>query len=517
MTRPCGQQATGSSWWQSRVHILANQVRVECSGVGLGDADLQPLLVFVATKLQELAWWTDDGYAAANALTLDISCNPNITDLGIGAHLVPFLKQWPACRRLKLYQTSIGDASLRALSCWISEGHAAELHLSDLGGVVSSDAVLQMLREIQWKKKYPYWTGTKGQATSLWLRLEHNGIDGVEELLAQSQQEGISFRVLDRGDMRGIRPGVATTRSPAIDLVLFRSQQQKALKREMKDSNAAAGEQLSNAAAGEQLLTLLNSGQRASPGSGPQQDPQPLSVDEFQLWTMEAREDAERGDNQRNTETFGEDALAAGWSFEENLAANERLADEAATAHSRWYLAQARNALLATGLSSSPAGVSKYPPEVTSSCSTSEGGASGPDTETRSGRPSAASSKSTADEPRRKDGGGDATQEINYEVNLLLQQTTHALRGEDIDSRVRQFLHAYRTVGGMEYVREAMHMLKSSMDNKRRQDVSNWKSYLFVLLKSNFHKGGTISKARTQADSKARTQTPSKQPADLFQ
>eukprot|EP00930_Biecheleria_cincta_P102489 TRINITY_DN94229_c0_g1_i1.p1 TRINITY_DN94229_c0_g1~~TRINITY_DN94229_c0_g1_i1.p1 ORF type:complete len:514 (+),score=96.45 TRINITY_DN94229_c0_g1_i1:142-1683(+) len=504
MTRAHRRGATASGWWQSRVHILTNQVRVECSGIGLADADLQPLLAFVATKLQELAWWTDDGYAAANALTLDISCNPNITDVGICVHLVPFLKQWPACRRLKLYQTSIGDASLRALSCWISGGHAAELHLSDLSGVVTSDAVLQVFREIHQKKKYPYWTGTKGQAASLWLRLEHNSIDGVEQLLAQSQQEGISFRVLDRGALRDIRPGLASTRSPAIDLVLFRSQQQKTPKMEVKESNAAAG---------EALLTLLNSGQRASPSSGPQQDPQPLSVDEFQLWTMEAREDAERGDNERNTETFGEDdALAAGWSFEENLAANERLADAAAAARYRWYLAQTRNALLATGLSSSPAGVSKYPAEVGSSCSTSEGGASGPDMDTRSGRPSAVSSGSTGDEPRSKGGVVDPRQQIEEEVKWLLQQT-QVLRSSDFDGKVRQWLHAYLTNGGTEYLREAMDMLNSAMANKRREDVSKWAAYLCVLLKR-FHKGDPDSKAHTQADCNAHTDPPSKQPAE---
>lgn len=523
MTRAHGRRASASGWWHSRVQVLSNQVRVECSGVGLVDTDLQPLLEYVAAKLQELAWWTDGGYAAADALTLDLSCNPDITDFGIGAWLVPFLKQWPACRRLKLYQTSIGDASLRALSSWISEGHASELHLSDLFGVVGGDAVLYLLREIHRKKKYPYWTSTKGQAASLWLRLEHNGIDQVEELLAKSKQEGISFRVLDRADMRVVRPGTASTKSPAIDLVLFRSQQQKAAKKEVQDSNAAAGEQL-----GEKLLTLLNNGQRASPSSGPQQDPQPLSVDEFQLWTMEAREDAERGDDERNTDTFGDDALAAGWSFEENLAANERLADEAA--RSRWYLAaQTRNALLKTGLNSSPTVLGKHPAEIGSSCSTSEGGTSGPDAEGRSAR-------CKADEPRRKEGVRDAKQEIEEEVNLLLQQKD-VLRLSDFDCKVRQWLHAYRTVGGMEYVREAMRMLNAATDAKRRQDVSRWPAYLVVLLKK-FHRGISDGKTHIQADCKtdaatppstpeckahtppdcrAEAETPPKRPAELFQ
>lgn len=477
MTRPHGRRDSASGWWSSRVYVLSNQVRVECSGVGLGDADLQPLLEHVATKLQELTWWKDCGYMAADALTLDFSCNPNITDFGIGAWLVPFLKQWPACRRLKLYQTSIGDTSLRALSSWISEGHASELHLSDLFGVVGGDAVLHLLREIHQKKKYPYVTGTKGQAASVWLRLEHNGIEQVDELLEKVKQEGISFRVLDRAEMKVVRPGTASSKSPAIDLVLFRSQQQKAPKMEVQDS-AAAGEQL-----GEHLLTLLNSGQRASPSSGPQQDPLPLSVDEFQLWTMEAREDAERGDDERNTDTFGHDALAAGWSFEENLAANARLADKAA--RSRWCRAQ--------NLRSSPTVSGKHPAEMVSSCSTSEGGTSGPDAEGRS-------SRHKADEPRRKEPVRDAKHEIEEEVLLLLQQKD-VLRLSDFDCKVRQWLHAYRTVGGMEYVREAMRMLNAATDAKRRQDVSRWPAYLVVLLKK-FHRGASDGKAHMQAECK---------------
>jgi hypothetical protein len=43
------------------------------------------------------------------------------------------------------------------------------------------------------------------------------------------------------------------------------------------------------------------------------------------MWMLQAREDAELGADVCNEETFGEDANFGGWSFEENLAANEKL------------------------------------------------------------------------------------------------------------------------------------------------------------------------------------------------
>lgn len=79
--------------------------------------------------------------------------------------------------------------------------------------------------------------------------------------------------------------------------------------------------------AGKNLLTMLKSNAPAQVPGSKYREPQPLSVDEFQLWQMAAREDAELGADVHNAETFGEDAPAAGsgWSFEENLEANERL------------------------------------------------------------------------------------------------------------------------------------------------------------------------------------------------
>ena len=77
---------------------------------------------------------------------------------------------------------------------------------------------------------------------------------------------------------------------------------------------------------GRALLSMLQDGdppQRASAS-----EPQPLSRDEFLLWSLQAREDAEIGADALNAETFGADA-GQGWSFEENLAANQGLGPQA--------------------------------------------------------------------------------------------------------------------------------------------------------------------------------------------
>lgn len=72
------------------------------------------------------------------------------------------------------------------------------------------------------------------------------------------------------------------------------------------------------------LSALRAAGQDCHDAHAPRSDPQPLSTDELALWRMSVREDAEIGADVHNQATFGDDANK-GWSFEENLAANERL------------------------------------------------------------------------------------------------------------------------------------------------------------------------------------------------
>jgi hypothetical protein len=76
--------------------------------------------------------------------------------------------------------------------------------------------------------------------------------------------------------------------------------------------------------AGRAILSMLRTQAPARVGPS-HSDPQPLSTDEFQLWAMQAREDAEIGADVSNEETFGKDASKGGWSFEENLAANQQI------------------------------------------------------------------------------------------------------------------------------------------------------------------------------------------------
>mmetsp|Transcript_31583 Transcript_31583/g.58231 ORF Transcript_31583/g.58231 Transcript_31583/m.58231 type:complete len:521 (-) Transcript_31583:73-1635(-) len=80
----------------------------------------------------------------------------------------------------------------------------------------------------------------------------------------------------------------------------------------------------SGAVAGQLLLSLLKKQDGPSKSILPSSEPQPLSTDEYQLWAMQAREDKEIGADALNAETFGDDH-ENGWSFEENLAANEAL------------------------------------------------------------------------------------------------------------------------------------------------------------------------------------------------
>jgi len=80
------------------------------------------------------------------------------------------------------------------------------------------------------------------------------------------------------------------------------------------------------ASAGTALLSMLRPPGACARAGAVHHEPQPLSTDEYALWSMQEREDREAGADSANAETFGDDAVLRGWSFEENLAANERIA-----------------------------------------------------------------------------------------------------------------------------------------------------------------------------------------------
>jgi hypothetical protein len=136
-----------ASEWDEHIIVKDSTVRVELSGAELGDADLKALVRHLDSFMQRYAEKNSGHYV----LNIDLSCNSYITDNGVATHLVSFLSKWPVCHRLKLYKNAIGDETLRALSSWVADGYVHELHLSDLFGRVTADAVMHLLREIHRK------------------------------------------------------------------------------------------------------------------------------------------------------------------------------------------------------------------------------------------------------------------------------------------------------------------------------------------------------------------------------
>lgn len=409
--------------WKHRIIVRDSNICAALSNTGLCDADLEPLAVYLDSVLKSV-WhrcWT-------YSIDLDLSCNCGITDFGVAVHVARFLSIWPACRRLKLYQTSIGNGGLLALSPWVASGHARELHLSDLGGPITSDALLDFFREIHWKQNYPYWSD-RGEWVALWLRLEHNGIENVDEVVSTAQAEGVRLCVLDKNDIWTVRPGMAMRMGvhsdAAVNLVLFRQQNRKPTK------------QHDNVNSRQAILSFLSAG----PGSGPPsperrpicKEPQPLSEDEYRLCLMEAREDEETGANVYNKDTFGDDA-DLGFSFEENLAANQRLAS------------------LDTFNGGPSQGCSSYEDPTSRS--------------------------------RRKGvGSGDAKAEIEEEIQAVLVANP-VLRRVDFDGSVRQYLHAIRSKGGQAAVRQAAQMIHDATVGKERAAIQKWPAYLLKVAKS---------------------------------
>jgi len=404
---------TAADRWRNRVTAHDSNVVVALSNADLCDVDLEPLMAYLDSLLRDEIWPTYWMYS----LDLDLSCNCGITDFGVTVHIMRLLGKWPACRRLKLYQTSIGDVALKALSPWVASGNAHELHLSDLGGTVTGETVLQLCRQIHWKGKYPYRTN-RGHLAALWLRLEHNGIHNPDELVSAAQAEGMWVCALDKTDMATVRPGIAAPRGPhcnaSINLVLFRMQNRKPPK------------QNDNVNFRQSLLTMLHV-DCPSPQKPLRSEPLALSVDEYQLWVMEARENEESGANASNFDTFGDDA-DMGWSFEENVAANERL-----------------------------------------SIPTPKQPGVGPLASSHEGK-------------KIRVAPGDARIEIEQEVQDILA-VNPVLRRFDFDGSVRQHLHALRSIGGRAKVREAMLLIHSATRDKERTTIQKWPAYLLKLLK----------------------------------
>lgn len=220
----------GQDWdwdWRNYINVKDSTVRVELSGMNVSDKDLPSLFQHLETVLQRHL--TTKGSKDKVLLNIDLSCNTTITDTGVTSHLAPFLEQWPACARLKLYKTSIGDKAIESLGPWISRGFAHELHLSDLKGHVSGDVVFNLLKHVTDGGNYPYWNAD-GHQCALWLRLEHNGIRNTDKILSRGKENHMALCVIEKNDLARTRPGVGDSKKgvkkmPAVHLVLFQMQE----------------------------------------------------------------------------------------------------------------------------------------------------------------------------------------------------------------------------------------------------------------------------------------------------
>lgn len=277
---------------------------VQLHGRNITDADLPSLLRHMTERLSAGEGWM--GYQ------LDLSHNAGITDFGISIYLAPFLRKWPHCRVLKLSETSAGDSSLKALVEWVCQGQVVELNLSELGGTLSNDMVWNFLQKLKDRRRLPYWHPCAN--SSLWLRLDHNDIESID-LLADKGQTLAYLQVWEKAakgwTVRSQQKPLPAR--PSVEVALFPASHAKERHGEIKADMR------------KQLLSMLHvSGEARAEGTI--RAPMVFTEDEYRLWQMESREDAENGADDRNEETFGGEAIAAGWSFEENLAANQRLA-----------------------------------------------------------------------------------------------------------------------------------------------------------------------------------------------
>eukprot|EP00928_Gymnodinium_smaydae_P056740 TRINITY_DN40068_c0_g1_i1.p1 TRINITY_DN40068_c0_g1~~TRINITY_DN40068_c0_g1_i1.p1 ORF type:complete len:550 (+),score=105.50 TRINITY_DN40068_c0_g1_i1:97-1746(+) len=416
----CGPRV-GTSVWDAYVSSRDSCATVSLGGAHIGDRDLPSLFSHLEQKFRINHIQTFD---------MDLSGNWNITDHGISSFVAPFLMRFPVCRRLRLFKTTIGDEALDSLSEWVAMGHARELHLSDLAGTVTEQGTLSFLRNICRLGRYPYWSNERKYAP-LWLRLENNGLRSPGSVVDRGLREGLRLRVVEREELHNVRPGSPDKCS--IHLVLFSHQWRN---------------KLSYDAPPAQDWKATGKGQ-GNPRMLRYEQEEEYSFDELKMIEMEAREDRERGNDDFNNETFGEDV---GWSFEENLAANERLARIFAEKVLQGSAEEDRD-------------------DLERSSNDSGSRRSSFDEGARSGRR----------RPQRS-----AKDEIEGEIAYVLE-ITPALHRVDFDGQVRQYLHAVRSVGGSRAVKAAIELIHKAINGKTRKNIQKCSAYLVALLKR-FHR-----------------------------
>jgi len=401
-------------------------IRVAFSDSGLQDADLAVVIQKLESRLQR------GGFAggAEYAVILDLSCNPGISDRGIQAHVVPFLARWPCCRQLRLCQTSIGDESLRALGTWAASGYAYELHLSNLGGHVTADEVLQFFRVICRSGQYPFRTADGHQA-ALWLQLAHNRIRYIDDLLARGRSEGFALRVLEQADLETVRPESIAQRygfrTSAIHLPMFHWQTRK-----VSLFPGCPHEE------GQEQFTLINDRMitTASPST---------FISSIAARTAQTSE----------ADVEGEVTIKASLA---KLTASRaaRIEDKATT-----------KASLARMTSSPTTGTEKtWKPKIEKE------------------KPKAADTPAEVRRPPNQppQHQHEASTQIQEDVSFFLQGST-IFTQRDFDGRVRQHLHAILTNGGRKRVQEALETVQDSVQDLNRIQIKKPSAYLLKLLR----------------------------------
>ncbi|CAE6918610.1 unnamed protein product [Symbiodinium sp. CCMP2456] len=410
-----------NSWqrWYTFTSFDGLMVRVELRGQGVCDADLPSLFRHVGFRLQE----------AGRSYALDLSDNAGITDYGVTTSLVPFLRQWPQCSSLKLARTAIGDMSLQALADWMSNSFVSEVDLSQVGGSITSKVAVDTLQRVISRRKALHKDSCDADA-KLWLCLELNSIEGVETALTHAN-------VWDRSCAGWKRRSTCkANKIPVIELSLYPSVP------EPHPSNR-----------GKEILSIL----RGSSSTRSVVEPLALSVDEFQLYCMEAREAAEAGADRKNHETFGKDSVVDGWSFERNIEANHLLKNTVRVP-SRTVVTVLKN----------PKGHESREKD----------------------KPEKKEKKEKKDRKDKHEKRTDSPQNaaksaVDGAVRSILKSTS-VLHASDFRGNVREWLVAIHRTGGNKGVAEAAELIHTTVAGKRREDVTKWTGYLSKLLER-FH------------------------------
>ncbi|CAE7884567.1 unnamed protein product [Symbiodinium necroappetens] len=410
-----------NSWqrWYTFTSSDGLMVRVELRGQGVCDADLPSLFRHVGFRLQ----------AAGPSYALDLSENPGITDYGVTSSLVPFLRQWPQCSSLKLAGTAIGDMSLQALADWMSNSFVSEVDLSQVGGSITSKVAVDTLQRVISRRRALQKDSCDADA-KLWLSLELNSIEGVETALTH-------VNVWDRSCAGWKRRSTCkANKIPVIELSLYPSIP------EPHPSNR-----------GKEILSIL----RGSASTRSVVEPLALSVDEFQLYCMEAREAAEAGADRKNHETFGKDSVVDGWSFERNIEANQLLKNTV----------RVPSRTVATVLKNPKGHESREKDKAEKK-------------EKKEKKDRKDKHEKRTDSPQNA-----AKSAVDGAVRSILKSTS-VLHASDFRGNVREWLVAIHRTGGNKGVAEAAELINATVAGKRREDVTKWTGYLSKLLER-FH------------------------------